>query len=172
MDRPPALAWLLPAAFVIHDAEEFVTWKSWLTAHGNTLGEWLQRTVGTDPVAPLQAMSDASVLQAMCAIFGLLLAATAAFALRPGRLTLWIYLVVLGGFFVHGVAHLAQAVVVGGYTPGVVTAVLVVLPSSLLIYRSLMAGRPIPVPLLLASAMIGGLLVIPAILLALSIGQA
>jgi len=169
--RPARIMWLLPVAFVIHDAEEFVTWKAWLAEHGATVAQWLQRSFGADPVAGLQAMSDAAVLRAMCVIFALLFVATAAFSAWPRPATRLIYLVVLGGFFLHGFVHLAQAIAVGGYTPGVVTALLVVIPCSILIYRGMSAREPMPARLIIGTAAIGALLILPAILLALSLGR-
>ena len=172
LGRPPRIVWLLPVAFVIHDAEEFVTWKAWLAEHGTTVSQWLQRLFGTDPAAPLQPMSDTSVLRAMSLIFALLFVATAAFSIWPRPATRLVFLVVLGGFFLHGFVHLAQAIVVGGYTPGVVTALLVVIPCSMLIYRRMSARKRIPARLAIFTAAVGGLLILPAILLALSLGRA
>jgi hypothetical protein len=166
------LIWLLPLAFVIHDAEEFATRKVWLAEHGPGLHLWLQRMIGSDPLAPLQAMSDGAVLRAMGAIALLLVAATAAFHAVPNRVTRALYLVVLGGFFIHGFAHLAQAAALGGYTPGVATAALVVIPASVLIHRAMSRSEPISGRTWLATAGIGAILIVPAILLALRLGGA
>ena len=170
--RPPLIVWLLPLAYVVHDAEEFFTRQAWLAKHGVSLSQWLRQAFGANPIMPIQTMSDAAVLRAMGALLLLFLAVTAAFAITGARAARWAYLIVLGAFFLHGLAHVAQAVVFGGYTPGVATAIVVVIPASLLIYRQLAKADPHSVRTTMITAAIGAALIVPAILLAVAIGRA
>lgn len=147
--------WLLPAAFVVHDAEEYATMAGWMARNGDRLHPLLRNLFGDGEAA-------------MAALFLLLVAGTAWATLGRGRAGLLVYATLLGGFFVHGFGHLGQALLFGGYTPGVATAALVVIPASLFLYARLRLDRR---ALLLAGAA-GALLVVPGILLAWSIGRA
>jgi Protein of unknown function with HXXEE motif len=78
--------------------------------------------------------------------------------------------VALGGFAVHGAGHLASAAAVRGYTPGVLTTPLVVLPYSVWAWRTLRASGLTAEPLRLArlsaeGAVLAALLVISGQLL-------
>jgi hypothetical protein len=98
-------------------------------------------------------------------------AVTAGLWLSERRVFLYAYLVALGAFLVHGVIHLAQAATFGGYTPGVVTAALVVLPVSLFILRRLAMERRLSGGMVAIAIVIGSAVILPGILLALSVGR-
>jgi hypothetical protein len=154
-----AILWLLPAAFVVHDAEEYATMAAWLARNGGRLPPLLRT---------LFDGGEAAMLAAMAALFLLLVAGTAWAAFGRGRAGLLVYATLLGGFFVHGFGHLGQALLFGGYTPGVATASLVVIPASLFLYARLRLDRR----RLLLTGAAGALLVVPGTLLAWSIGRA
>lgn len=61
---------------------------------------------------------------------GVIVAAAAADGYRTGGRSAF-YQTSLNGFGLHGVVHLAQAAATRGYTPGVVTSPLVVIPFTL-----------------------------------------
>ena len=87
-----------------------------------------------DRVSVSQAHVDASI-----GIMGLVILAAAADGARMGgRSTL--YQTVLAGFGWHAVGHVAQSVATRGYTPGVVTAPLIVAPFSFWAWRRLRAA--------------------------------
>jgi hypothetical protein len=97
----------------------------------------------------------------------LFLLAAADGARTAGRSVL--FQVVLIGFGVHSLAHVGQAVLVRGYAPGVVTAVLVVAPFSIWAWLHVdTAGG--------AVAILGALVIAPAIIavyaLAYALGRA
>ncbi|TFI57589.1 HXXEE domain-containing protein [Sphingomonas parva] len=167
--RPgPAVLWLLPAAFLIHDGEELLVWKRWMAAHGAALPEIVRRLFGES--GGVAAIPIAGIAAAMGALF-VLFAAVAAAAATGRRGGVQAYAVLLGGFFVHGFGHAAQALLLGGYTPGVATAVLVVIPASLFLYARLFAAGALPRRSAVLLGAAGALLVLPAILLALSLGR-
>jgi hypothetical protein len=159
------MLWVLPLAFLVHDGEELATIPGWMAANGARIPALVR------DVAPAAGAGTASLLVAMAVLFAAFAAVSAFAFFGRGRAVLIAYATLLGAFFVHGFGHLGQAAWFGGYTPGVVTAALVVIPASLLIYRSLRrygAGDR----LLLAAGATGAALVVPAILLALSLGRA
>ena len=86
-------------------------------------------------VAPAQAAVAVGLV-------GTVMAAAAAAGARSGGRS-GLYQAVLAGFGWHAVGHLVQAVAMGGYAPGVVTAPVVVAPFSLWAWRRLRtAGVP------------------------------
>jgi hypothetical protein len=157
--------WLLPAAFLVHDGEELATMPGWIAANGDRIPDIVRQA------APAAGDGKVALLVAMAALFAALSAVSAGAFFARGRAFLFAYATLLGAFFVHGFGHLGQAALFGGYTPGVVTAALVVIPASLLICARLRqsgaSGR-----LLLVAGALGTALVVPAILLALSLGRA
>jgi hypothetical protein len=69
---------------------------------------------------------------------GLMAGASALGARTGGRSP--VFQAALAGFGLHGVTHLAQAAITRGYTPGVVTAPVVVIPFSVWAWRRLRAA--------------------------------
>ena len=67
---------------------------------------------------------------------GILVAAAAADGARTGGRSVF-YQAVLAGFGIHSVFHVGQTVLARGYTPGLVTAPLVVAPFSLWAWQQL-----------------------------------
>jgi hypothetical protein len=109
-------------AWLIHDAEE------WITMPG-----WSQRAASRHPgfSRPLFAVFRMSRLEATIAIgtVGLIIAAASATGLATGGRSAFFQLVLLA-FGLHAVVHVLQSLLARGYTPGVVTAILVVAPYS------------------------------------------
>ncbi|KXP06483.1 hypothetical protein AXK60_10370 [Tsukamurella pseudospumae] len=95
------------AAWAVHDAEEWLTTGSWARARGIPMSDAMART----------AIAVMGVLVAGAAIDG---------ARTNGRSTL--YQSVLLAYGLHGFTHAANSVVVHGYSPGVATVPVTVLP--------------------------------------------
>src|SRR3954469_14205854 len=165
------LLWLLPLALVIHDCEELATIPAWLAAHGASVSGLLPRTLGLSEASLILTMDRPQLMLAMGAILLLLTGVTAAASFSRSMAALYIYGLVLGGFFLHGFGHLAQGILLRGYTPGLVTAALVVIPFSLFVYRALWRSRALGRTASWVLAAAGAALVVPAILLALSSGR-
>jgi hypothetical protein len=86
-------------------------------------------------------MSQAHAGVAVGLMGGLMAVASGLGARTGGRSA--VFQAALAGFGVHGVVHLAQAALFRGYTPGVVTAPIVVIPYSVWAWRRLRrAGVP------------------------------
>lgn len=119
-DNLPWLAtWGLLLAWTVHDAEELLT----MSRFSRNSPKWLPE------------VSQAHVSTAIALMGGLVAAASAAGARTGGRSGL--YQTVLVGFGLHSVTHVVQAVALRRYTPGLVTAPLVVAPFSLWALRTL-----------------------------------
>ncbi|MFG1944754.1 HXXEE domain-containing protein [Nonomuraea sp. NPDC048826] len=127
------VAWGLFAAWAVHDAEELATMARWSRAARPRL----ERLFPSAPWERLE-VSQRHVNVAIGLMGAVMAAASAEGARTGGRSPL--FQAALAGFGAHGVVHLAQAAVTRGYTPGVVTAPVVVIPFSVWAWRRLRAA--------------------------------
>jgi hypothetical protein len=81
------------------------------------------------------------------------------------------YAALLGGLFLHVFTHIGQALLVGGYVPGVIGAVAAVIPGTLYIYKRLFEARLLTLKSAAFAALIGIALFIPGAMLAHQIGR-
>jgi drug/metabolite transporter (DMT)-like permease len=121
--------WAGPVVFFIHDAEEILTVAPWLRDHRAELPM---------VVRPFSGITTTEFALAVLLLFLGFLAAAAHGAprARQGRMSVP-FLLVAGAFVANGITHLGQAALLRGYTPGVVTALLVVLPYGVLLGEQL-----------------------------------
>ncbi|MCX5380673.1 HXXEE domain-containing protein [Streptomyces sp. NBC_00091] len=118
----------LLAAWTVHDLEEVATMARWsrtrvpvLRARHPRIPDRMWRSV-TDV--------DGREFATAVAVMGAVVTAAAAEGYRTGGRSAF-YQSALDGFGLHGLVHLAQAAATRGYTPGVVTSPLVVVPFTL-----------------------------------------
>ncbi|MFI6702766.1 HXXEE domain-containing protein [Streptomyces sp. NPDC050509] len=133
MGASRAVTWGLLAAFVVHDLEELATMPGWADAQVDRLRE-------AHPQVPERVWSAIRVTPGHAAtaigLMGLVVGTAAADGARTGGKSPF-FQTVLAGFGLHAATHLAQSAALRGYTPGVVTAPLVVAPFSLWAWREL-----------------------------------
>jgi hypothetical protein len=150
--------WGLFVAFVVHDAEEWVTMPGW----GARNADRLRRLYPRVPVRFWRLLDlPAGQVRIGITVMGLLFLAAAALGARTDGVSP-VYHVALIGFGVHGLGHVGQAVLARGYTPGVITSVLVVLPFSIWAWSVLDGAGAVTADLGVAVA-IGVLLIAPVI---------
>ncbi|WP_067968161.1 HXXEE domain-containing protein [Nocardiopsis trehalosi] len=152
---PAAATWGLLAAWAVHDAEELATMPGWARRARPRLEAALPWVPGR-----VWDRMDVSPAHAATAIglMGAIVAAAAADGARTGGRSAF-YQAALTAFGLHAVTHAAQAAALRGYTPGAVTAPLVVAPFSLWAWHRLRrAGVPA------APVSPGALLLLPAAL--------
>lgn len=115
---PALLLWLLPAAFLLHDAEEVLFLPAWLRRHRNLLVRRFPR-LSRRLLPHVAAISRAkfAVMAAEELVLLLIVTFYAAFShdCRP-----WLALFL--AFGIHLVVHLVQWVAVGRYIPLVATS--------------------------------------------------
>jgi hypothetical protein len=163
--------WLLPLVFVIHDGEEILTMPRWIAQHRPLLERIAQQSPAARRVVANLPTTTAQVAVAVSVELAVFLLATVLVAgdPRPG-FALYFYTGILGVFTAHSLTHLGQTVLLRAYTPGVVTAVLLVPTAGAFIYERLFeagllsrrgavlsaaAGISWMVPLLLAAHFVG-----------------
>ncbi|QFZ22671.1 HXXEE domain-containing protein [Saccharothrix syringae] len=112
------VTWGLLAAWVVHDLEELVT-----------TARWTRR----QPRVPTTTAPHAATA---IGLVGVVVAAAAADGARTGGRSPF-FQAVLTGFGLHSVTHVLGSAVFRGYTPGVVTAPVVVAPFSVWAIRQL-----------------------------------
>ncbi|MBK3575848.1 HXXEE domain-containing protein [Streptomyces sp. MBT65] len=118
----------LLVAWAVHDLEEVVAMPGWAGRHLPGLQVRYPR-VPELAWRRLEAMGGREFATAV-AVMGGVVAVAAADGHRTGGRS-GFYQAALNGFGLHALAHLSQAAVVRGYTPGVVTSPLVVVPFTL-----------------------------------------
>ena len=136
--------WAGPVVFLVHDTEEILTVESWLRIHRSELPSALQ---------PFAAVTTAQFGLAVALLFiGFLAAAAhAAARARRGRASMP-FLIISGALIANGLTHLVQAAYFRSYTPGVVTALALVLP-----YGCFLGSRSLANGLVTRRALVGAL---------------
>ncbi|MED3501367.1 HXXEE domain-containing protein [Brevibacillus agri] len=165
------LIWLLLVVFVFHDLEEIITVEGWLAQKREqvlrALPSWLQKFV-----EPSLAMNTAQFAVAVTCVFAVLAAAVVlAAATLPLGTYLPFFLVCLHVMFLHVFTHIGHTIALRTYTPGVVTAVVLVLPYSVYTYVCLFEAGVLTWPLVW-STLPFCLLAVPILYAAHWLGQA
>jgi hypothetical protein len=163
--RATTWMWLGPVAFLVHDAEEAAVLAPWLREHGRELPAFVQ------PV--FNAVTTRQFVVALGILAGGYAVASAVGVWSVGRGERPLpWLLATGAFVANGFTHVMQTAIFGGYTPGLVTALLVSLPYGWLAARALRRDHVVP-PRLLVWMLAAGLLVqVPMVLLVLSVVRA
>jgi hypothetical protein len=164
--------WLMPATFIVHDSEEILTMPSWIARHEPTL-QAIRRLApfGSRIVANLPRTTGA-VAAAVAVELIVIVIVTAWLARHPRRgLPLDIYSAILGLFVGHSVTHAGLAILVRGYTPGVVTAVVLIPPMGVYLYGRLLDSNLVTWRSAIATAAVGMLAFVPAVLAAQYAGR-
>lgn len=123
------LQWLFPVAVTLHNAEEAIRMPGWSAGHAVQL--------------PVRLPGSAEIWAALL-VFTVAAFVVTYLSARRGPESIWAYLTF--GYIVATLAnvfvpHVPAAIVLRGYAPGVVTAVLINLPMmSLLTFRMLREG--------------------------------
>ncbi|MDX3232620.1 HXXEE domain-containing protein [Streptomyces sp. ME19-01-6] len=124
----PCVTFGLLAAWAVHDLEEVATVPGWARARVPELRKRFPQV----PERVWQRLASVDGREFATAVAGMavIVAAAAAEGHRTGGRSPF-FQGALNGFGLHGLVHLAQAAAVRGYTPGVVTSPLVVIPFTL-----------------------------------------
>ncbi|WP_329026083.1 HXXEE domain-containing protein [Streptomyces sp. NBC_00690] len=131
-----AATWGLFAAWTLHEAEEAAVMARWLRQNLPRLQERFPR-VRQETWDRLRDDMTPGRVRTAIGLMGLVMAAAAADGHRTGGRSR-LYQAALAGYGWHGLIHLGQSLALRGYTPGVATAPVVVLPFSLWAWRELL----------------------------------
>ena len=152
--------WVFPVAFLIHDSEEIVTMERFRRENRERFPKFLRN---------IAAITTRQFTLAVGVLLVLILLASY-LATRPQR-QMDFFTIGLAVFLVHILGHVAQTVFFRRYTPGLITALLVVLPYSLYGFHRLFTANLIGDDSFTTSILVGALLFVPLILAASQLGK-
>jgi hypothetical protein len=166
------MLWILPLVFVLHDTEELLTMPGWIARHEIDLHRMGERS---EVVASSLASIPRTTAQAGASIgvlFLIFLVVTfAAYWAFPSRGWVYGYACLLGALFLHVFTHIIQAIYFQEYVPGLVGAMVAIVPGSLYLYKRLFEARLLTLKSAAVTALIGLAAVLPGALLAQQVGQ-
>jgi hypothetical protein len=122
--------WAVPAALALHDVEEALTLGAALPRLQAAAGQLLARPI----VLPSEAQYERALIVLTAAVAALYVAA------RVWDRLAYALVVVQAVMALNVCAHVAFALLLGGYAPGLVTALLVEAPVSLFVLQRLRAS--------------------------------
>ena len=166
------MLWLLPIIFVIHDGEELLTMPGWIASHQQELDQLARMSEVAAKLTRSLPTTTTQVAIAIGFILLLFIAVTVG-ASMSGKRGFWVYAYasLLGGLFLHVFMHIAQAILVSGYVPGLIGAVAAVIPGTLYIYKRLFEAKFLTLKSAAFAALIGLALLVPGAMLAHQIGR-
>jgi hypothetical protein len=164
--------WLFPLAYLLHDLEEIFTVENWMHNNRAKLLELAARNKLLRRFANSVDLTTGQFTVAFLFlfIFVILSSYSATRYLRPG-IGLDFYLALIGVMFLHVFTHVGQTILFLNYTPGVVTAVLVMLPYTLYSYHRLFYAGLIDFRSVFLSTVIGVIGIFPLLLAAHALGR-
>lgn len=131
------IIWLGPVVFLIHDLEEVFWAQTWIEKNRllfeDTRFERVIEAMGYQPAKFGLVVALATIVYCIISYF-------ATKQVQAG-LSMNLYVSTILILFVNVLTHAGQTVLLGMYTPGVITAVLVVLPYTVIAFRMLKARR-------------------------------
>jgi len=160
-DRTRTWILLSPFLFVLHEAEEYATALPWLLKHASLVPSAIK---GIIPDTPAFIAYAGAMFLVVYAIAGAL-----AIRSRPRSIAWMILAILITARLENAVLHAIESFVLRQYTPGVLTAVLLVLPITLYLLRQFIRdgvirrswlGWIIPAAFLTQSLAIGAMLLI------------
>lgn len=166
------IIWLLPIVFIIHDGEELLTMPSWIASHQQELDQLARMNKVAAEMMRSLPTTTTQVAFAIGFILLVFIIVTVGASMSNKRgFWLYAYASLLGGLFLHVFTHIAQAMLVGGYVPGVIGAVAAVIPGTLYIYKRLFEAKLLTLKSAAFAALIGLALFVPGAMLAHQIGR-
>ena len=143
----------------------------WVAAHRGQLSWWLSR-VGLATYVDDLPTTFAQVTVATSLLLLVFLAVTAGISVRP-RSFMWrtLYGGLLGAFGLHGFTHVGQALMFHSYSPGVITALLVVVPVSLYLGSTLLKRGALDRKPTIIASVVAFALFVPAVFAAMRMSR-
>ncbi|MFE5430689.1 HXXEE domain-containing protein [Peribacillus simplex] len=164
------IIWLFPIIFIFHDLEEIITIETSMKASNNRL----QKSSFVQLILNMREKLGSTAAQLSVSATWILLiisfttVVTAHFALNGGGFLL--YTAILNLFILQAIMHIVQSIFFKGYTPGIITALFLLIPYSLIAYDSLFECDLLDGHLLFASLPVS-LLMIPIFLVGNLLGR-
>ncbi|MFC7047018.1 HXXEE domain-containing protein [Halobacteriaceae archaeon GCM10025711] len=167
----PLVLWVLFGSWVVHDAEELVVGPGWLARHEARLESLAAESPAARRFLDVLERDRGPLAVAIGVIGVFVLVATVLGYLDPRGWGMLVYVTILGGFALHVGVHVAQAVVLRGYVPGLVTGVVVVVPACAYLYVVLLGEGYVSPATAVVTAVVGLAVVVPTAVVAHAVGR-
>jgi hypothetical protein len=166
------LIWLMPAVFLVHDFEEIFITHKWLTENRGLLEPFINKYKFIKIAVRSLDLTRGQMAVAVAFEFVIIIAAAIAAASNiSGGPALYFFTAVNGALLLHVFSHIAQSAALKKYTPGVITAVVFVLPYSLYVFHRFFWGGVIGLPAVILSLAAGAVIILPVIFTGHFIGR-
>jgi hypothetical protein len=152
--------WCFPLAFFVHDLEEIFTMERFVRENKDRFPK---------PLRGIAAITTRQFTLGVVVLFAITILASFLATRPPRDMTLFNLCVSI--FLLHVFTHVAQPIMFRKYTPGLITAVFVVLPYSLYAIHRLFKDGSMNEDAFTTSILVGALLVGPIILGVRQIGK-
>ncbi|MGN1262835.1 MAG: HXXEE domain-containing protein [Prevotella sp.] len=120
---------LLPLLFVVHDMEEMTKREKWIQLHGDSVKSRFPKM--RKAIDLLSGVSSTTFSIMVAEELVIILVAVVACWFYASFHILWASL--LGAFTLHLLIHIFQALILGGYIPGLITSVMLFPPACFII---------------------------------------
>jgi len=125
--------WISPFIFLIHDTEEIITVESWVKNHQEVINEY----PFFKSLLTYASYTTLHFAITVAFIFTMLIVITRFASKSPDGWGMKCFIAAIYILFINVFTHVGQTILLGTYTPGVVTAVLIVLPFTTIVLRNL-----------------------------------
>ncbi|WHY94651.1 HXXEE domain-containing protein [Neobacillus cucumis] len=131
------LIWLFPVIFIFHDLEEIITIESSMNAKKNSFqkASFVKLTLKMREKLGSTAAQLAVSATWILLIISFTTVMTAHFSFNGGGFLL--YIAILNLFILQVIMHIVQSIFFKGYTPGIITALFLLIPYCLITYYNL-----------------------------------
>ena len=116
--KTETIMWLFPIIFMIHDFEEVIMFKPWVTKNAGFIKKRFPR-LAARMLPHMEGLSTSSFALGVAGMF-LIVSAVTLISVELDLYYLWAAAVI--GYFIHLVVHVAQFLVVRRYVPVVITS--------------------------------------------------
>lgn len=135
--RGPAIIWLMFISWLVHDLEEILLFYKFDYLNDRKINQLNNKWPLVRFIITSKAETQKEITVAIIIMGIFIFCATAVGYCYPLSLGFQLYEVFLGGYFLHTFTHIVQSIILQQYTPGVITAIIIVLPASIYIYKQL-----------------------------------
>jgi len=182
LEKPSGIAlrgstiWLFAVIFLIHDGEEAFTMAQWVNAHAGLMHSIAAKSPVAAWAVTHMPSNNGVAITAIAFELLIIVGSTVALSLflsgrSKSRSTVYIFAALLSAYIIHVAAHIVQSVVLGIYTPGVITAVLVVPPLGGYLYWRLLRSGLLTARSAAITTMVGVLSIVPILWSAIQVGR-
>ena len=166
------LIWIFIIIFIFHDFEEIILAEKWLQKNSKLINKKLPRKMANAIIDQL-SMSTAQFSVAVLVIFLFVSSSTmmANQYINGGPFgNIAFFVVVTLTFFLHSFIHIGQSIFLRAYTPGAFTSLILLIPYSIILFRTLLTNEIITWNFIFICLPFV-LLMVPVLLIAHSIGK-